>query len=196
MLRYLLVFWFCASFTVEAEAGPPSTCAQKFIGTWSYPGGTTRVNADGTANPNCFGCTSVQTWTCNGNTYLFSNSGPPGQFSSVLIDSNRMQGNGIIATRISGAPVPINREQANTRSRDNNDPRNCIKSKISKSSGGNIAYNYTNICNQVVTFDIDDCNPGTNFEVECKVTPITLHSKGANNANTNYRRDPNARNHR
>lgn len=35
----------------------------------------------------------------NGNTYLFSNSGPPGQFSATLVDANHMQYSGGVATR-------------------------------------------------------------------------------------------------
>jgi hypothetical protein len=88
-----------------ASAGPPSSCASKFVGTWAFSGGTTTVIPDGTAIPHCTMCVPVQTWTCQGNTYLFSNSGPPGQFSQTLIDSDHMQGSGGIATRISGGVV-------------------------------------------------------------------------------------------
>ena len=93
----------CAAFFSNAAwAAPPASCASKFVGTWTYPGGTTIVRADGTAYPKCPNCVPMQTWTCRGNTYLFSNAGPPGQFSATLIDANRMQGSGIIATRAGG----------------------------------------------------------------------------------------------
>ena len=86
-----------------AVAGPPSSCAHKFIGTWTYSAGTTTVNPDGTAHPHCFACVPVQTWTCQGNTYLFSNSGAPGEFTAVLVDSNHLSGSGYIATRVGGS---------------------------------------------------------------------------------------------
>jgi hypothetical protein len=46
----------------------------------------------------------TQTWTCQGNTYLFSNSGPPGQFSATLsADGRQLIGGGTVATRVGGA---------------------------------------------------------------------------------------------
>ncbi len=89
---------------VVASAAPPSSCASKFVGTWVYAGGTTDVRADGTAYPHCPNCVPLQTWTCDGNTYLFSNSGPPGQFTGTLVAPNRMQGPTWTATRVGGAP--------------------------------------------------------------------------------------------
>lgn len=85
-----------------AAAAPPSSCAHKFIGTWVYPGGVTTVAANGMAYPKCPMCVPTQTWTCSGNTYLFSNSGPPGQFSATLVGPNTMQGSGVVATRVGG----------------------------------------------------------------------------------------------
>jgi hypothetical protein len=90
---------------VPALAAPPASCAKKFIGEWSYAGGTTTVRANGLAYPHCAMCVSVQTWTCEGNTYYFSNSGPPGQFSATLIDANHVQGSAGIATRVGAAPA-------------------------------------------------------------------------------------------
>lgn len=84
-----------------ANASPPSSCACKFVGTWTYSGGTTTVNPDGTATPHCPACVAVQSWTCSGNTYYFSNSGAPGQFSAVLLDDTHLQGGGVLATRTS-----------------------------------------------------------------------------------------------
>ena len=101
-----------AQLSTDAHAAPPASCAARFVGTWTYSGGTTVVNADGTANPRCPACVSVQTWTCQGNTYLFSNSGPPGQFSATLISANQMQGSGIIATRVGAAPAPAKKESS------------------------------------------------------------------------------------
>ena len=93
---------FVCGWQGTAAAAPPASCASKFVGTWSYPGGTTTVKRDGLAYPHCTPCVTVQTWTCDGNTYLFSNSGAPGQFSATLMDRNHLQGNGITATRIGG----------------------------------------------------------------------------------------------
>lgn len=93
---------------------------------------------------------------------------------------------------------PGGNKPANTAgpSRGTSDPKTCINERVTRTSNGNYAYNYSNGCSQVVTFDIDSCDPGPSFEVLCKVTPITLASKGANQANTNYRREPKARNFR
>lgn len=89
-----------------ASAAPPSSCASKFIGTWVYPGGTTVVAPGGTAYPKCPMCVPTQSWTCQGNTYLFSNSGPPGQFSATLsADGRQLIGSGTVATRVGGARV-------------------------------------------------------------------------------------------
>jgi hypothetical protein len=104
--RFFLITAVLVTSLNSALAGPPSSCACKFIGTWSFSSGTTTVWANGLAYPKCGGCVAVQTWTCQGNTYLFSNSGPPGQFSQTLIDSTHMQGSGGIATRVGGAGCP------------------------------------------------------------------------------------------
>jgi hypothetical protein len=82
-------------------AAPPASCVCKFVGVWKYPGGVTTVAPDGRAYPKCPGCRE-QTWTCQGNTYLFSNNGaPPGEFSATLVDSNHMKYSGGVAERVS-----------------------------------------------------------------------------------------------
>lgn len=101
-------FFFVAIFLIgpvgAALAAPPASCAYKFIGTWVYAGGTTVVSAGGVAFPKCAMCVPTQTWTCQGNTYLFSNSGPPGQFSATLsADGRQLISGGIVATRVGGA---------------------------------------------------------------------------------------------
>ena len=108
------------STTVVAQ--PPQSCACKFVGEWSYNGGTTTVNRDGTANPHCPSCVEIQTWTCQGNIYLFSNGGTPGEFTGTLIDAYHMQGPTWAATRLSGGscssssdrkpPAPPSADQA------------------------------------------------------------------------------------
>jgi hypothetical protein len=89
-------------------AAPPASCASKYIGTWAYPGGTTTVSANGLAFPHCPMCVPVQTWTCQGNTFLFSNSGPPGQFTATLVDSNHMNYGTGISTRVGARATPSN----------------------------------------------------------------------------------------
>ena len=90
----------------SASAAPPASCAAKFVGTWAFAGGVTTVSPNGQAYPKCPACVSVQTWTCSGDTYLFSNSGAPGEFSARLIDRNHMQGSGGTATRVGGGRGP------------------------------------------------------------------------------------------
>ena len=82
------------------------------------------MSPNGLAYPHCTPCVAVQTWTCQGNTYLFSNSGPPGQFSSTLVDSNHMQYNGIIATRIGGRATAVKSES--------NEPQNAKQETVRK----------------------------------------------------------------
>lgn len=100
-----LVAAFLILAASDASAAPPSSCARRFVGTWVYPGGTTVVAPGGIAYPKCPMCVPTQTWTCEGNTYLFSNSGPPGQFSATLSpDGRQLIGSGTVATRVGGAP--------------------------------------------------------------------------------------------
>ena len=42
-----------ALLTNAAAAAPPASCVCKFVGEWSYPGGTATVYANGTAQPHC-----------------------------------------------------------------------------------------------------------------------------------------------
>lgn len=102
--RWLLVAAVLTALMEDAAAAPPASCARKFIGTWVYAGGTTVVAPGGIAYPKCPMCVPTQTWTCQGNTYLFSNSGPPGQFSATLsADGRQLIGSGVVATRVGGA---------------------------------------------------------------------------------------------
>jgi hypothetical protein len=102
--RVLLGVSFLTLATSFASAAPPASCAYKFVGTWVYPGGTTVIAPGGVSYPKCAMCVPTQTWTCQGNTYLFSNSGPPGQFSATLsADGRQLIGGGVVATRVGGA---------------------------------------------------------------------------------------------
>jgi len=102
--QLLVVAGFVTVSASFAAAAPPASCAHKFVGTWVYAGGTTVIAPGGTAYPKCAMCVPTQTWTCQGNTYLFSNSGPPGQFSATLSpDGRQLIGGGVVATRVGGA---------------------------------------------------------------------------------------------
>jgi hypothetical protein len=102
--RVLLIAGLLVLPAGVASAAPPASCAHKFIGTWVYPGGTTVVAPGGIAYPKCAMCVPTQTWTCQGSTYLFSNSGPPGEFSATLsADGRQLIGSGVVATRVGGA---------------------------------------------------------------------------------------------
>ena len=106
ILRLLACAAILAVSLSSASAAPPASCASKFVGTWVYPVGTTVVAPGGMAYPKCPMCVPTQTWTCSGNTYLFSNSGPPGQFSATLsADGRQLIGGGTVATRVGGARV-------------------------------------------------------------------------------------------
>jgi hypothetical protein len=96
-------------FANTASAGPPASCACKFVGVWSHSAGTTTINADGTAKPNCVvTCVALQTWTCEGNTIIMRN---PGEFTGTLIDANHIKGATWTSTRISGGSCsPSNRK--------------------------------------------------------------------------------------
>lgn len=87
----------------SASAAPPASCASKFVGDWSYPGGTTRVNPDGTANPVCAFCVTVQTWTCSGDTYIIT--APSSYTSKLSADGRYLVGDVITAVRVGGASV-------------------------------------------------------------------------------------------
>lgn len=92
----------------SASAAPPASCAHKFVGVWSYAGGTTRVNANGTANPTCPMCVAVQTWTCSGNTYIIT--GPTSYTATLTPDGRQVVGSAGIATRIGGRAVAAKTE--------------------------------------------------------------------------------------
>jgi hypothetical protein len=131
-------------FAAAAEAAPPASCARKFVGTWVHATGTTLVKPDGTAIPSCPFCVSVQYWTCNGDQYLFSNSGPPGQFSTTLVAPDVMQGAGGVARRIGAAPAsPPAAAPANPRAEQpSGDARSCLNPPRRKGS----QYSITSKC--------------------------------------------------
>lgn len=87
----------------QAHAAPPQSCVDKFVGNWSYSGGTTYIHPDGTANPVCFMCVSVQTWTCSGDTYIIT--GPTSYTATLSADGTQMVGSAGVAIRIDGTVV-------------------------------------------------------------------------------------------
>ena len=100
----------------KSMARPPDSCACKFVGVWSHSAGTTIVRADGTATPQCpLGvCVAAQTWTCDGDRFIFSNgSAAPGEFEGKLIDANHVQGPTWTSVRVSGGScsAPTTRKQ-------------------------------------------------------------------------------------
>jgi hypothetical protein len=100
LFRFLALAFCFVVLPQAVWAAPPSSCVCKFVGEWVYPGGSTTVFANGTAKPKCPFCVPEQSWTCSGNTYYFSNSGPPGQFTATLIAPDKMQYSVGVATRV------------------------------------------------------------------------------------------------
>mgnify|MGYP000223312672 CR=1 FL=1 len=145
-----------------ASAAPPASCAQKFVGTWVYAGGTTVIAADGKAYPKCPLCVSSQNWTCNGNTYLFSNSGPPGQFSATLsADGTRLVGGGVTATRAGPAPTAKPRQEARpdkAKCGDGNDPKRCVSLEQRGKSGRWHNFRLVNACNKAFHVKVLACD--------------------------------------
>lgn len=135
-----------------ANAAPPASCASKFVGVWTYPGGTTRVDADGTAYPTCFMCVTKQTWTCNGDTYYFESGGM--NFTAVLrAGGTQLVGSGVTATRVGGAAVtrPASRASEPSQRPTTRDARACL----SVSSVGRATYRIVNSCNAQVNFVVE-----------------------------------------
>ena len=97
---------FCLSIVIltgsisAATAAPPESCRDKFVGTWKYFGGSTEIRADGTAVPSTG--VKLQTWTCSGNIYTFSN--PDGQTwtAELSADGKKLKtgGSPYTATRV------------------------------------------------------------------------------------------------
>lgn len=87
----------------QAQAAPPQSCVNKFVGNWSYSGGTTYIHPDGTANPVCFMCVNVQTWTCSGDTYIIT--GPTSYTARLSADGTQMVGSAGVAVRVDGTVV-------------------------------------------------------------------------------------------
>ena len=135
-----------------ADAAPPASCARKFVGVWTYPGGTTRVDADGTAYPTCFMCVTKQSWTCNGDTYYFESGGI--KFTAILsAGGTQLVGSGVTATRADGAAAAPSapRSSASARPPTKSDARACLTVK----SVGRATYGIVNSCNAQVNFVVE-----------------------------------------
>lgn len=136
----------------HADAAPPASCASKFIGVWTYPGGTTRVEADGAAYPTCFMCVTKQAWTCNGDTYYFESAGM--KFTAVLrAGGTQLVGSGVTATRVGGVATASSatRSGAPSRRPTNSDARACL----SINSVARATYKIVNSCNVQVNFVVE-----------------------------------------
>jgi len=95
-----------------ASAAPPPSCAGKFIGVWNHGNnniGTLHANGVASCSGNSF-CTQG-TWTCEGNTLLYTN--PVQTYQYQLQPNGTMTYNNIVVTRIGGNPSPA-RERAVT----------------------------------------------------------------------------------
>jgi outer membrane protein OmpA-like peptidoglycan-associated protein len=92
-----------------ANAAPPSSCVNKFVGTWTVTvlatGQTYRsqIRADGTLTSFCPLCPPSQSWTCNGNTFILTS--PVSLTQTLSADGRRMGGGCCSATRVGGAPA-------------------------------------------------------------------------------------------
>lgn len=113
-MKFLIAVLLLLACVASAEAGPPSSCAGKFIGEWRHSGSGNRstVTPDGRAlcseHPAC-----VQgTWTCSGNVLTYVNS--LGTWDYTLApDGKSMSANGGAAVAVRIGAVP-----ATARSRD------------------------------------------------------------------------------
>ncbi len=105
---FLLFVGLLALGSGLAEAAPPASCVQKFVGSW-----TVRVNAtgqtypalvrpNGTVHITCPLCPSEGTWTCNGNTFT---SIETSSSSTLSADGRTMTGSCCVTTRVGGAAV-------------------------------------------------------------------------------------------
>lgn len=113
-MRYLAGCCVLLATLLVASAGgvsaaPPSSCVNKFVGTWTVTilatGQTYRsqIRADGTLTSFCPLCPPSQSWTCNGNTFILTS---PVSLSQMLsADGRRMGGGCCSATRVGGAPA-------------------------------------------------------------------------------------------
>lgn len=101
--RVLLGAALSAALIDHAWAAPPASCAKKFVGTWAYAIGTTRVTADGNAYPKCASCVGHQTWTCEGNTFILLSPTPAR--GTLSADGRTMSGSWGVSTRVGGAAV-------------------------------------------------------------------------------------------
>ena len=92
-----------------AQAAPPSSCVSKFVGAWSVRVDatgqtyTSQIRADGTLSSACFMCAPVQSWTCNGNTFVLL--GPGSATHTLSADGRHMSGSCCTLTRLGAPPA-------------------------------------------------------------------------------------------
>jgi hypothetical protein len=116
-LRLTLAFpLICASW--PALAAPPADCVTKFVGGWivtvnatgqTYP---STIRPDGTLSSVCPLCAPVQTWTCQGNTFILT--GPGSATQTLSADGKMMTGSCCTAARVGPPTVRVNAPTTNT----------------------------------------------------------------------------------
>jgi hypothetical protein len=106
----------CAS--LPALAAPPADCVSKFVGAWivtvnvtgqTYP---STIRPDGTLSSACPLCAPVQTWTCQGNTFILT--GPGSATHTLSADGKMMTGSCCTVVRVGPPTVRVNTPAART----------------------------------------------------------------------------------
>lgn len=124
-----LIAWTIGTVGAHAQSPygtPPASCRNLFVGTWTYFGGSTVINPDGTANPSIG--VPVQYWTCSGRVYTFSNPGGQTYSSTLSEDGTKLVGAGT-ATRVGPAPAASTSAQPRA-------PEAAARQEKAKASGG------------------------------------------------------------
>lgn len=178
MKQLFLGLVIVAGSVVVALAGPPASCRDKFVGTWkSSFGGSTEVHADGTATPST-GVKS-QTWTCDGDKYIFSN--PDGQTWTATLspDGNKLIGPGV-ATRVGAPPTPNGgsvgkqgrSKETAPRCGSGSDPHQCVSLEQRGTSGHWHNYRLVNTCNRRFKVSVSSCD--AKWAGGCKVEKLSV----------------------
>ncbi|MBR0931597.1 hypothetical protein JQ561_33730 [Bradyrhizobium diazoefficiens] len=112
MTRFSIAASLLLASLAPAAAAPPASCAGKYVGRWTHTGGNnSTVTADGraTCEDHAF-CVKGATWTCDGNVFIYTNSGGTWNYT-LAPDGRTMSVGSAVATRL--GPVP-----ASARARD------------------------------------------------------------------------------
>lgn len=131
-------------------AAPPASCRDKFVGTWKYFGGSTVIRADGTAIPSIG--VEYQTWTCQGDRYIFSN--PDGQTwtATLSADGNTLIGPGN-AKRVGAAKATAKNKGNSVAKKGDGEDGECPVTIRSRDKG---AYHAANPCRKTSVLVVVD----------------------------------------